>query len=225
MYFKSRVEAGKKLAAQLAQKYKDDNCTVLALDDGGVMVAAQIASRLHTSLGMLLAEDIDLPQESAIIGGLSMDGSFSFSSELSSYDIDEFVSEYYNVIEQEKISKMRHMNEMLGAGGLVDKRYLTGHNVILASDGLTESLAVDLAVSFLKPIRIGRLIVATPMASIPVVDRMHVLADEIYCLNVIDSGLPKEHYYDLQDIPDHETIIKTIERMVQKWDQSDNKLA
>ena len=217
MYFKSRVEAGQKLAAQLAQKYQDDTCTVLALDDGGVMVAAQIAASLHAPLGMLLSEDIELPQETAIIGGLSMDGSFSYSSEMSPFDIDEYVSEYYNVIEQEKIAKMREMNELLGAGGLVDKRQLNGRNVILTSDGIMDNLILDLAVAFLKPIQIGRLIVAIPMASIPVVDRIHVLADEIYCLNVVDSGLPKDHYYDLQDIPDHDTIITTIERMVKNW--------
>lgn len=217
MYFKSRVEAGKKLATQIAQKYRDDHCSILALDDGGVMVAAEIAASLHAPLGMLLTEDIELPLEKAVIGGLSMDGSFSFSSELSSYDIDEYVSEYYNVIEQEKLQKMRQMNELLGAGGLVSKKHLEGRNVILVSDGLMEGLSLDLAVAFLKPIKIGKLIVATPMASIPVVDRIHVLADEIYCLNVVDSGLPKDHYYELQDIPDHETIIKTIEKMVKNW--------
>lgn len=217
MYFKSRVEAGQKLAAQLAPKYRYENCAVLALDDGGVMVAAQIAAELHTILGMLLTENVELPMEELVLGGLSMDGSFTYSSALSQMDIDEYMSEYYGVVEQKKLEQMHNMNQMLGSGGLIDKRFLRGHNVILVSDGITDPLSLDLAMAFLKPIKVDRLIVATPMASVKVVDRMHVLADEIICLNVLDSTLPKTHYYEAQDIPDRETIVKTIEHIVLNW--------
>lgn len=217
MYFKSRVDAGKQLADKLAPKYRYENCAVLALDDGGVMVAAQIASKLHTILGMLMTEDVQLPMEELVLGGLSMDGSFTYSSSLSQMDIDEYMSEYYGVIEQKKLEKMHNMNQMLGAGGLVDKRFLRGHNIILVSDGITDPLSLDMAVAFLKPIRVERLIIATPMANVQVVDRMHVLADELVCLNVLDSGLPKEHYYEKHDVPDKKTIIKTIEHIVLNW--------
>jgi len=43
MYFKSRVEAGELLAKQITEKYKGNECAVVALNDGGVMVGAQIA--------------------------------------------------------------------------------------------------------------------------------------------------------------------------------------
>lgn len=47
MYFKSRVEAGQKLADQIVKKYSGKPCAVIGLSDGGVMVGAQIAIRLH----------------------------------------------------------------------------------------------------------------------------------------------------------------------------------
>lgn len=217
MYFKSRVEAGQKLAEKLLPKYRYENCAVVALDDGGVMVGAQIASQLHTVLTMLQSEQVNLPMEALAIGGISQDGSFSFNKSLSTAEVDEYVSEYYGFLEQEKLQKMHHMNELLGSGGLIRKDLLRGQNIILVSDGLMDGFLLDLAAAFLKPIRIDRLIVATPLASVQAVDRIHVLADEIDCLNVIEGDFPKDHYYDTNDVPDHETIVKTLEEIVLKW--------
>ncbi len=53
-YFKSRTEAGDLLANQLEAKYRYENCAVLALGDGAVMVGAQIAIRLHCVINLLL---------------------------------------------------------------------------------------------------------------------------------------------------------------------------
>ena len=63
MYLASRVQAGRMLAAQLAKKYRYENCAVVALDDGGVMVGAQIATQLHCVLTLLMSAEIKLPQE------------------------------------------------------------------------------------------------------------------------------------------------------------------
>ena len=85
------------------------------------------------------------------------------------------------------------------------------------SDGLKTGFPVDLAAEFLKPIAIEKLIVATPFASVAAVDRMHVLADDLYCLTVITDYIDTNHYYDQQDVPDHETVLKTIEQIVLNW--------
>jgi predicted phosphoribosyltransferase len=69
----------------------------------------------------------------------------------------------------------------------------------------------------LKPIDYDRLIVATPFASVQAVDRMHIMADEIYCMNVLANYIETDHYYDTNDMPDHELVIKTIEDIVLNW--------
>jgi predicted phosphoribosyltransferase len=61
------------------------------------------------------------------------------------------------------------------------------------------------------------MVIATPFASIQAVDRMHVLADDLYCLNVIEDYMDTDHYYDKRDVPDHETVLATIEQIVLKW--------
>ena len=217
MYFKSRVHAGQLLASQIAKTYKNEKCAVVALSDGAVMVGAQIAMELHCVLTMLLTDAIQLPHENTAIAGINHDGSFAYNNFYSPGEIEEFVSEYRSFIEQEKMQKMQEMHRLEGRGGLIRRNLLAGHNVILVADGLSNGFSLDLAAEYLKPIKIKRLIVATPFASVPAVDRMHILADEIFCLNVIQDYISTDHYYEKQDVPPHEKVVRTIEQIVTHW--------
>lgn len=217
MYFKSRVEAGQKLADLIGQKYQGQNNAVVGLSDGGVMVGAQIALRLKCVLTMLLSDTINLPREETALAGISQDGAVSYNAAYSPGQIEEFVGEYHSFIEQEKLEKMHEMHKLVGRGGLIDRDLLREHNVILVADGLSNGFSIDIAVEFLKPIKIKRLIIATPLASIQAVDRMHIQADEIFCLSVIEDYISTDHYYDTQDVPPHDLVVKTIEEVVAHW--------
>ena len=217
MYFKSRVEAGQKLATLIDKKYHGQPCAVVGLSDGGVMVGAQIALKLGCVLTMLLSETIDLPREDTSIAGISQDGSVSYNSAYSPGQIEDFVSEYHGFIEQEKLTKMHEMHELVGKGGLIRKDLLRDHVVILVSDGLTNGFSLDIAAQFLKPIKTTKLVVATPLASVAAVDRMHILADDIFCLSVIEDYIDTNHYYDKQDVPSHDLVVKTVEQVVSHW--------
>jgi putative phosphoribosyl transferase len=217
MYFASRLQAGRMLAAQLAPKYRYENCAVIALNDGGVTVGAQIAKELHCVLTMLLTDEIVLPRENDPIGGLTADGVFSYNNSLSSGEIEEYVGEYRGFIEQEKRRKLHDMNRLLGSGGLIRKDLLKGHNIILVSDGMHNGFSLELAYTFLKSIEVEKLIVATPLASVQAVDRMHILADEIFCLDVVANFMETDHYYDQADVPSHKKIVETIEKIIYDW--------
>lgn len=217
MYFKSRAAAGDMLASQIAKKYRHDPCAVVALNDSAVMVGAQIALELHCPLMMLLTNEIQLPREQMAIGGIAQDGSFTYNNMYSSGEIDDFVSEYHGFIEQEKMTKLREMHRLEGRGGLIKRSLLRNHTVILVSDGLNNGFAIDLAAEYFKTIKIRRLVMATPLANVAAVDRMHILADEIYCLSVIEDYITTDHYYETQDVPSHEIIVHTLGEIVRRW--------
>jgi len=218
MYFKSRAEAGQKLADQIAQKYQGVPCAIIGLSDGGVMVGAQIAIRLKCVLTMLVSESIELPRELAPLAGITQEGSFTYNQAYSPGEIEDFVSEYHGLIEQEKLQKMQAMHRLTGKnGGLIRNDLLKDHNIILVSDGLANGFSIEIAIDFLKPIRTKKIIVATPLASIAAVDRMHILADDIFCLTVVEDYITTDHYYDVQDVPSHDLVIKTIEEVVSHW--------
>jgi putative phosphoribosyl transferase len=217
MYFASRMQAGRMLASRLTPKYRYENCAVLALDDGGVIVGAQIASQLHCVLTMMVSASISLPREPVELAGITTSGSVAYNSAYSQGDLDELLSENRGYIEQEKLRKMHEINQLISGAGTVDKKLIKGHNVILVSAGLKSAFQIDLAFEFLKPIQIDRLIFAMPLANVQVVDKMHVLGDDLYVLDVMDEMREIEHYYDANDLPSHEDIVKIIENIVLQW--------
>lgn len=224
MYFKSRTDAGRILAEELAKKYSNQHCAVVALSDGAVMIGAQIAMKLHCVLTMLQTNSIQLPRENAAVGGISSDGSFTYNSAYSPGQIEDFISEYRTFIEQEKMSKMQEMHQGSNAGTLIRKSLLRNKTVILVSDGLSNGFSLDLAQEYLKPIKIHKLVVATPFASVPAVDRMHVLADEILCLSVLEDYMTTDHYYEVQDVPTHESVVRAVEEIVAHWKQKEHSV-
>lgn len=205
------------LASQLVDKYRYENCTVVALSDGGVVVGAQIAMQLHCVVTMLLTAPITLPREPDEVAEIGSDGDVTYNGLLSAGELEEMTSENMNYIEQQKLEKMSELHHLLGDGGIINRELLREHNVILVSDGLISGVSLDAAASFLKPIHISRLIVATPLATVPAVDRMHMLADEIHCLNVVENPISVDHYYDQHDVPSHAKVIEIIEKIILDW--------
>lgn len=216
-YFPSRAAAGDILAKELVPKYRYEDCAVVALSDGGVVVGAQIASQLHCVLTMLLTAPINLPQETAVLAEINQAGDVTYNDLYSAGELEEIQAEFFHYIEQQKLEKKFEMNRLLGAGGLIENDLLKERNVILVSDGLSSGLSLEAALDYLKPIRTKRIIVAVPFASVAAVDRMHILADEIHCLNVLEDIISIDHYYDTNDVPSHDQIIKIIEQIILNW--------
>ena len=217
MYFESRAEAGQKLAAPLLEKYRYENCAVVALTDGAVLVGEQIASALHCVLTLLLVEDIEVPGESMSFGGVSENGNFTYNGMFSVGEIEEYTSEFHGYLDEKKSEAFQKINRLLGDGGLIDKSMLYDRTVILVSDGIDNGASIDVAMDFLKPIRTVRVIVASPVASIPAVDKLHMAADEIHILDVKENFMGTDHYYTDNTVPSHEETIAKINQIVLNW--------
>lgn len=216
MYFKNRATAGRELASKLT-KYKNQQCVVIALSSGAVVVGAQVAMRLHANLLMLISENIVLPGETIPIAVMTSD-TFSYNPEMSAGQIDEYVGNYHGFIEGQRIEKFHKLNSLLSDGGRIDPKFLRRHVVILVSDALQSGISLQIASDFLKPINISRLIIATPLASVKAVDKMHLIGDEICCLNVAENLMETDHYYDDNVVPSHEGALKIIRNISMNWD-------
>jgi predicted phosphoribosyltransferase len=217
MYFESRADAGAKLAARLLEKYRYENCAVVALSDGAVLVGEQIAAALHCVLTMLLIEDIEVPGESMSFGGVSESGAFTYNGMFSVGEIEEYTSEFHGYLDEKKREAFQEINRLLGDGGLIDKSLLLDRTVILVADGIDNGASIDVAMDFLKPIRTQRIVVATPVASVPAVDKLHVTADEIHILDVKENYMGTNHYYTDNTVPSHEDTIAKINQIVLNW--------
>lgn len=217
MYFENREQAGQILAAELLEKYRFEDCAVVAMSDGAVIVGEQIATSLHCVITMLLVEEIEVPGESVSFGGVSQSGGFTYNGMFSVGEIEEYTSEYHGYLDQERQKAFQRINRLLGDGGLIKEEMLRDRVVILVADGLDTGASLDVAVEFLKPIRIKRLVVVTPVATIQAVDRLHILADELHILDVKTNFLGTDHYYNQNIIPSHEETIAKINQIVLNW--------
>lgn len=217
MYFESRGQAGYILATKLEEQYRYENCAVVALNDGGVLVGEQIAAQLHCVLTLLLTEDIAIPGENLSFGAVSQSGNFTYNASFSSGQINEYTSEFHGYLSEQKRQAFQKINRLLGDGGTIDGSLLRDRVVILVSDGLDGGAALDVALDFLKPIRTLKLVVATPVAAVESVNKIHVQADEVLVLDVKENYINTNHYYDNNDIPDHEETIKHISEIITKW--------
>lgn len=217
MYFESRIHAGQQLAATLFERYRYENCAVVALSDGGVIVGEQIAAQLHCVLTMLLTETIEVPGESMDFGGVSQTGAFTYNSEFSSGEIDEYASEYHGYLEDQKREAFQRINRLIGDGGVINYDMLRGRTVILVNDGFSDNTIIDIAVEFLKPIQIERLVVAAPISSEKAIDKLHVVADELHILDVKTNYFDTNHYYTDNEIPTHQETIDKINKIILNW--------
>lgn len=217
MYFHSRAEAGEQLSRQLVDLYRYENCAVVALGDGGVAVGEPIAERLHAVLTLLVSETVDVPGENERFGAVSQTGQFTYNSQLDAGQMGEYVTEFHGLLEEQKRQAFHRINSLVGDGGVIDQSLLRDRVVILVSDGLNDITLLDVAMDFLKPVRIQKLVIVSPIASVEIVDRVHMIADELHILDVKSNYLNTNHYYDQNDLPPHEEVIAKINKIILNW--------
>jgi putative phosphoribosyl transferase len=216
MYFKSRTEAGLKLAEML-KKYRYENVAVIALGLGSVVVAEPIAVKLHSLLGMFFSEPINIPGEGVTIGTVGQGGHYVNNPKLSVAEVEDYYSEYHGTIEDNKREKFTLINRLIADGGSLDVNLLHEHVIILVSDGLQSGDALAAVGDFLRPVSVKRLVIATPVASVQGVDAMHIAADELHCLGVTENYIGTQHYYDLNDVPTRKEAVDKINNAVLNW--------
>lgn len=217
MYFENREQAGQILAAQLVDKYRYEDCAVVALSTGGVVVGEAIASQLHCILTMLVTEKIDVPGESLSFGAVSQGGNFTYNSEFSSGEIDEYTSEFHGYLDEQKREAFSRINELVGEGGTIDREMLRERVVILVTDAFTDVAILSVVLDYIKPIHIRRLVVVAPIATVPAVDKLHMAADELHILDVKENFIDTNHYFEQNDLPTRDEAIERINQIIMRW--------
>lgn len=221
-YFQSREQAGQILAEKLA-KYRYEDAIILAISEGGVMIGAEIAKSLHALIAMLLTKDVYLPDGRTLMGVVNEQGGFVYNDAFSSGEIEEFESEYHETIQTAKFNALHELHVALGQGGILAKEYFRNRVVICVSDNAFNGLAFGIAYDFLKTIKVKKVVMVAPVATVQAVDRMHVLADEIDILSVTEFPQDIDHYYNDTKVLDHHQIIETLNDIVLEWKDVESK--
>jgi putative phosphoribosyl transferase len=217
MYFHDRAQAGDRLADEL-QAYRYENTAVLALSPGGVVVGEQIARRLHCALSLLLTARITAPgDESLVLGTIDQEGGFSYNSMITAGEMEEYLEDMRNYLEEEKLHHLYQMATVVGEHGLADPAQLEGRTIVIATDGVKNGLSFDAALHFLQRIRVEKAVAAIPVGPAEAIERVHGLVDELHYLYIPDNFIKVSHYYTDEGRIDPTTIMDRINNVVTKW--------
>jgi len=198
--FENRHDAGRKLAAELG-KYKNQSAVVLAIPNGGVPVALEVANTIKAELGLIICRKIPMmlnPEGS--LGAAVDDGTVMLNDEairitgLSRQRLEDDINRIRADIKQ---------RSLLYKGDRPIVR-VGGRTVILIDDGLASGFTMMAAVESVRHRQPKEVIVAVPVASAIAVKRLEKVADKV--VTSTTSFSPKfyisdfyRYWFDLSD--------------------------
>lgn len=198
--FENRQDAGKQLATKL-REYGKRSTVVLAIPNGGVPIAIEVASALGAELDFIISRKIPLsfnPEGS--LGAVADDGTVMLNDEalrkigLSRQQIEHEVTKIRADIKQR--SNLYKWDRPLVR--------LSGRTVIIIDDGLASGFTMMAAVQSARYRRPREIVVAVPVASAMAVKRLEKVANRV--VTVVTGFMPKfyvadfyRHWHDLSD--------------------------
>lgn len=203
MYFKNRIEAGKKLA-EFFDHINGQNAVVYALPRGGVVVGAEIARAISAPLDLIITRKIGHPmQPEYAIGAIAENGHSIFSKD-EVLDIDE---DYLKKeAEKQRQEAKRRRKVYLGGRQPISCR---GKTAILVDDGIATGLTMKAAIKELKMHYFPqKIIVTVPVAPKDMVDEIKKMGVDVLAILTTKDFLGSigAYYQNFSPVEDEDVI-------------------
>ena len=201
MLFRNRVEAGRKLAAKLAE-LRGDDVVVLGIPRGGVVVANEVARALGAPLDVVVTRKIGAPGEPEFAlgavnqeGEVIMDRIAAESLGASAAYLDEEAQRKRDEV-RERVRRLR---------GDAPYPALEGKTVIIVDDGIATGSTVEAAVISVRRRNPKEIVVAVPVAPAEAVERLSKGGTRVVCLEKPWGFMAiGEFYLDFTQVEDSE---------------------
>ncbi len=203
--YKNRTEAGQILSQRLEGFQFKTRPVVLAIPNGGVPVAVEIAKRLDAELDAIIVRKLQVPGNTeAGFGALTSQGSLLLNERLvrsiglNQQRIEHVVKQTQNQIDKRKA-------DYQGLVGIVNSEK---KDVILVDDGIASGYTMMAAIESVRNFSPNSIVVATPTASAGAANLVNEKVNTLICPR-IDSGFifaVADAYGDWYDVPDTEVI-------------------
>ena len=205
MRFSDRADAGRQLAARLAELGLAEP-VILALPRGGVPVAVEIARRLAAPLDLVLVRKIGAPGHEELAVGAIVDGErpelVLNPDVVAAYGIDDAWLEGAQNRQLAEIERRRHL--YLGGRARVP---IAGRTAIVVDDGIATGATVRAALHAVRRAGPRELVLAVPVAAAAVLARLGADADRTVCLETPrDLVAVGQFYRDFRQVEDDEVV-------------------
>jgi predicted phosphoribosyltransferase len=205
--FKDREDAARQLA-MLLEKYRDnEDVVVFAIPRGGVVIGRVIADYLNVPLDITVAKKIGAPfNEELAIGAVGPTGNPIIDERtVNILHIDEG---YMERAIRKKVDEIRARLEKYR--GNADYRSLSGEKAILVDDGIATGYTVRAAIAFLKDLKAGKIILATPVIAPDTRAELNPQVDEVVYLSSEEPFYAVGQFYEEFGQVTDEEVIKLL---------------
>jgi putative phosphoribosyl transferase len=203
--YRDRREAGRRLAEALA-RYEGERPLILAAPRGGVPVAAEVASRLHADLDLVIARKIGVPSQPELAMGAVVDGPAPITVRNEGVIALAGVSqaEFDEVRARELAEISRRRQRYVGRR---PRARVEGRTVIVIDDGIATGATMRAALRAVRVQHPKKLVLAVPVAASDSLDDLRAEADEVVCLGAYEQfGAIGFFYSDFSAVPDEAVI-------------------
>jgi len=200
--FFDRVEAGRLLAAELAQHKLPTRVIVLALPRGGVPVGREVARALHAPLDVVVVRKLGAPWQPELAMGAIAGGSTQVLNEELVAELHVSGGEINAAIARERAELERRERLYRGGRPAPDLR---GRVVLLIDDGLATGATMLVAARYVRALKPAKVIVGAPVGSAQACALLRKEVDELVCLATPPSFMAVgEWFRDFRQVSDAE---------------------
>ena len=177
--FPNRKEAGRLLAASLADFRDTEDLIILALPRGGVPVAAEVSSYLDKPFYLLIVRKIGVPgHEEVAMGAIATGGVRVLSHDLiGSLGLTQH---QVSAAIQRETGEIARREKLYCDGRPMPE--VAGRTVIIVDDGIATGSTMSAAVALLRHQGAKRIVVAAPVAPSDTIERLSEEADDVVVL-------------------------------------------
>jgi putative phosphoribosyl transferase len=210
--YMDRTHAGEVLVKELRKHDTLKPSLVLAIPNGGVEVAVQIAQEYNTDLDLLIVRKLQIPYNTeAGFGALTSLGTLILNEPL----VKRLGFDHGLIDTVRRHTEAQIADRKEAYAGLVGHTNPQAKDVILVDDGLASGYTMLAAVQSVKEKNPSSITVAVPTSSRSAFEKVKDIVDAIICPRV-ESGFVfavANAYRNWYDVPDSE-VIEILKRFV-----------
>ena len=174
--FFNRTEAGQILAENLGSYANREDVVVLALPRGGVPVAAEVAKGLNAPLDVFVVRKLGLPGHPELaMGAIASGGVRVFNGEV--VNALRIPDEVIDTVSGQELIELQRRDKAYRAG--LPPLDVEGKIVIVVDDGVATGSTMLAAVSALRQLNAGRIVVAAPVIAASTYYELRRAVDEV----------------------------------------------
>lgn len=191
MVFRDRKDAGQQLAKAL-EPYQQEDCIILGLPRGGVVVAAEIAKVLNKPLDIMAVRKLGAPTHPELaIGAVAPNDVLVLNQHLiRALDVKE--DELQEILRRETAELNRRLHYFRGRRPFPK---LQNKTVLLVDDGLATGASAMAAIRATRAMGAHHIVLAVPVGAHSTVSDLRREVDELICLEAPEFFDAVSHWY------------------------------